>query len=108
MLSISLPKRGEEDSDTIRNSCENSTESQSQFTEEVKQYLFARPDSPITEANWEESGPGASASMGKVAPVPKRKLMDWPPTVINTRGSSGVIRMEACVGPPRAPSVLIA
>ena len=52
------------------------------------------------EVDWEESGPGASASMGKVAPVPKRKLMDWPPTVINTRCSSGVIRMGACVGTP--------
>ena len=29
LLSISLPKRGEGDSGTIRNSCENSTESQS-------------------------------------------------------------------------------
>ena len=62
MLSISLPKRGEEDSDTIRNSCENSTESQSQLTEELKQYLLAHPDSPIMEANREESGPGASVS----------------------------------------------
>ena len=62
LLSISLPKRGEEDSDTIRNSCENSTESQSQLTEELKQYLLARPDSRITEANQEESGPGASVS----------------------------------------------
>ena len=33
--------------------------------------------------------------------------MDWPPTVINTRGSSGVIRTGACVGVTRAPSVLI-
>ena len=30
-----------------------------------------------------------------------------PPTVINTRGSSGVIRTGACVGDPRAPSVLM-
>ena len=27
--------------------------------------------------------------------------MDWPPTIINTWGSSGVIRMRACVGTPR-------
>ena len=33
LLSISLPKRGEGDSDTIRNLYENSMESQSQLTE---------------------------------------------------------------------------
>ena len=33
LLSISLPKRGEGDPGTIRNSCENRTESQSQLTE---------------------------------------------------------------------------
>ena len=33
--------------------------------------------------------------------------MDWPPTIINTQGSSGVIRTGACVGTPGAPSVLI-
>ena len=27
--------------------------------------------------------------------------MGWPPTIINTRGSSGVIRTGACVGTPR-------
>ena len=37
----------------------------------------------------------------------KRKSMDWPPTIINTQGSSGVIRTGACVGTPGAPSVLI-
>ena len=26
--------------------------------------------------------------------------MDQPPTIINTRGSSGIIRMGACVGTP--------
>ena len=35
LLSISLPKRGEGDPGTIRNSCENRTESQSQLTEEL-------------------------------------------------------------------------
>ena len=35
LLSISLPKRGEGDSGMIRNSCENSTESQSELTEKV-------------------------------------------------------------------------
>ena len=49
----------------------------------------------------EESGPGASVSTEKVAPMSKRKSIDWPPTVINTHDSSGVIRMGACVwGPP--------
>ena len=33
LLSISLPKKGEGDSGTIRNSCENSTESQLQDKE---------------------------------------------------------------------------
>ena len=59
---------------------------------------MACPDSPIMEADWEESGPGASVSMEKVALVPKRKLMNWPPTVINSQGSSGVIRKGDCVG----------
>ena len=36
LLSVSLPKRGEGDSDTIRNSYENSTESQSQRIETLK------------------------------------------------------------------------
>ena len=48
-----------------------------------------------------ESWPGASVSTEYVAPVSKRKLTDWPPTIINTRGSSGVIRTGACVGTPR-------
>ena len=30
----------------------------------------------------------------------ERKLLDWPTTVINTQGSSDVIRMGACVGNP--------
>ena len=52
-----------------------------------------------------EGGPGASVSTEKVAPVSKRnQLIDPPPphthTVINTQGSSGVIRMVACVGTP--------
>ena len=51
--------------------------------------------------DWEESGPGASVSTEKVAPVSKRKSSDWPPTVINTQGSSGVIRMGTCVGTPQ-------
>ena len=36
LLSISLPKRGEGDPGTIRNSCENRTESQSQLIETLK------------------------------------------------------------------------
>ena len=36
LLSISLPKRSEGSSGTIRNLCENSTESQSQLTETLK------------------------------------------------------------------------
>ena len=36
LFSISLPKRGEGDSGMIRNSCENSTKSQSQLTEKLK------------------------------------------------------------------------
>ena len=52
------------------------------------------------EAYREESGPGASLSTEKVVPGSKRKSMDWPPTIINTRGSSGVIRMGAGVGTP--------
>ena len=49
-----------------------------------------------------ESGPGASVSTEKVAPVSKRNQLIDPPThtVINTQGSSGVIRMVACVGTP--------
>ena len=52
------------------------------------------------EADGEESGPGASVNTEKVAPVSKRKLTDWPPVTINTRGSSGVIRTGACLGTP--------
>ena len=36
LLNISLPKRGEGESGTIRNSCENSTESQLQLREQLK------------------------------------------------------------------------
>ena len=35
LLNTSFPKRGEGDSGTIRNSCENSTEFQSQLTEKI-------------------------------------------------------------------------
>ena len=59
LLSISLPKRVEGDPGTIRNLCENSTESQSQFTEIIP---LAHPDSSITEVDWEKSGPGAPIS----------------------------------------------
>ena len=47
-----------------------------------------------------ESGPGASMSTEKVAPVSKRNQLIDPPTVIDTQGSSGVIRMVARVGTP--------
>ena len=53
------------------------------------------------EADPEESGPGASVSTEKFAPVSERKSTDWPPTAINTQGSSGIIRTGACVGTPR-------
>ena len=33
----------------------------------------------------------------------QKESTDWPPTVINTWGSSGIIRMAACVGTPRHP-----
>ena len=48
----------------------------------------------------EGSGPGASVSTEKVAPVSKRKPTDWSPTVINTWGCSGIIRTGTCVGNP--------
>ena len=34
-------------------------------------------------------------------PSVQRSSTDWPSTVINTCGSSGVIRIEACLGTPR-------
>ena len=37
-------------------------------------------------------------SKEKAAPGSKIKSTGWPPTVINAQGSSGVIRVEACVG----------
>ena len=46
-----------------------------------------------------ESRPGTSGRK-KVAALSKRKLPAWPPTVIITQGSSGVIRTRACVGHP--------
>ena len=49
----------------------------------------------------EESEPGASVRTEKVAPVSKRKLTDWPSTVINTWGYSDGIRTGARVGTPR-------
>ena len=49
--------------------------------------------------DWEESGPGASVSTEKVAPVSKRKLT-VPPQFINSWGSSGVIRTGTSVGIP--------
>ena len=62
---------------------------------------WAYPDSPTMVMDGEESGPGAWVNTEKVAPVSKRKSMDWTPTIIiNTLGSLGVIRMGACVGTP--------
>ena len=51
-------------------------------------------------ADQEEGRTGNPMSSEKVAPVSKRKLTDWPPTVINTEDSSGVIRMGACMETP--------
>ena len=48
----------------------------------------------------EKSRPEALVNTEKVALMSKRKLSDWSPTVINTWGSSGVIRMGVCVGTP--------
>ena len=48
--------------------------------------------------DWKESRPGASVRTEKFAPVSKRKLTDWPSTVINTQGSSRAVRMGGCVG----------
>ena len=48
----------------------------------------------------EESRSGALVSTEKVALMSKRKLTDWLPTIINTRSSSGVIRMGVFVGTP--------
>ena len=45
-----------------------------------------------------ESRPEALVSR-KLPQCPKEKI-DWPSTVINTRGSSGVTRTGACVGTP--------
>ena len=61
---------------------------------------MARSDSPITVVDQEESGPGATVSTEEVALVSKRKSTDCPPTVINTQGSPGVIRVGASVGAP--------
>ena len=55
--------------------------------------MLVHPTSPIIVVVWEESRPGASVNTEKVAPVSERKLTVWPPTVINTQSSSGVIRM---------------
>ena len=61
---------------------------------------MSHPDNPITEADWEESGPGSSVSIEQVVPVSKRKSTYWPPTVINTRGSSGAIWKGLVWGSP--------
>ena len=63
----------------------------------IEKYL-ACPDSPITVVDHDESRPGALVSR-KLPQCPKEKI-DWPSTVINTRGSSGVTRTGACVGTP--------
>ena len=62
-------------------------------------------DSPTIVVDQEESGSGRKRTRGfsehrESCPSVQKKLTDWPPTVINTRGSSGVIRMGACVGTP--------
>ena len=63
----------------------------------IEKYL-ACPDSPITVVDHEESRPRALVSR-KLPQCPKEKI-DWPSTVNNTRGSSGVTRTGACVGTP--------
>ena len=119
LFRISFPRRGEWDSGKIRNSWQNSTESQLQLKEWLKSYHLVHPDSPIMVVGEEESRLGPSVRAEKVAPVlkKKKKKMDWLPpppplslshththththTVINTWGSSCVIRMGACVGTP--------
>ena len=61
---------------------------------------MAHPDSTIMVVDQEESEPGASVRTEKVAPVSKRKLTDWPSTVINTQGSSRAVRMGGLCGDP--------
>ena len=54
----------------------------------------------ITFGCSDRSGPGASVSKAKAAPGSKIKSTGWPPTVIYAQGSSGVIRVGACVVTP--------
>ena len=62
---------------------------------------MARSDGPTVEADRAESGPGL-----------REHRVSWPSVQKETdgfapRGSSDVIRKAACVGTPRAPSVLV-
>ena len=63
-------------------------------------------DSPTIVVDQEESGSGRKRTRGfsehrESFLGVQKKSTDWPPTVINTQGSSGIIMMGACVGTPR-------
>ena len=94
LFSISLPRWGEGDSGTFRNSWENSRESQLP----LKGWL-------IIMFGWSRqshygSGLGRKWARGfsehrESRCSVQKKLTRWPLTVINTLGSSGIIRMGA-------------
>ena len=61
---------------------------------------FGSSRQPQYVVDWGESRPGISVSTEKGAPSVQKEI-DWLVlTVINTWGSSGVIRMGACMGTP--------
>ena len=60
---------------------------------------FGLSRQPHCSSEW-EGKQTRGFSEQKAASVSKRKLTDWPSIVINIQGSSGVIRMGACVEAP--------
>ena len=99
LLSISLPRSGEGDSGTIRNS-----------RKQHRVPVVAKRMTGIKAFGWSRQSDYGSRSRGKwtrdfsehreICPSVQKKSTVWPSTVINTRGSSGVIRMGVCVGTP--------
>ena len=106
LLSISLPRRGEGDSVTIRNSWEISQSPTCSLKGDWNNSIWLIQKPHYRAVDREESRPGALVSTEKVALMSKRKFSDWSPTVINTWSSSGVIRIGVCVGTPSVPVVL--
>ena len=100
LFSISFARRGEWNSGKIRNSWENSKSPNCSLKDDWNNSLWLVLTVPLQWWIGRKVDRGFSEHRVSFLGVQKEST-DWPPKVINTRGSSGIIRMGACVGTPR-------